>query len=150
MCGLAFKERLLLAAQVTVSANISGLQDGIVQYRSVILGKCNEFLCSCYNADDNWVSNLEVGMYRQGVHLISVLLIIASLTLVAISQTSQPPAQSQATKDSSSQPLATFQSSTRMVTLEVVARDHRGQHASGLTATDFRVLEQSPSRGKTR
>ena len=40
------------------------------------------------------------------------------------------------------QPTATFQAATRMVTVEVVARDHQGHPITGLTAADFQVLEQ--------
>jgi len=35
------------------------------------------------------------------------------------------------------------QVSTRMVTLEVVAKDHQGHHATGLTAADFQLFEQT-------
>jgi hypothetical protein len=40
------------------------------------------------------------------------------------------------------QPTATFQAATRMVTVEVVARDHQGHPIIGLTVADFQVLEQ--------
>jgi VWFA-related protein len=40
------------------------------------------------------------------------------------------------------QPAATFKVTTRMVTLEVVARDHRGKPVPGLTANDFQVFEE--------
>jgi len=39
------------------------------------------------------------------------------------------------------QPTATFQAA-RMVTVEVVARDHQGHPITGLTVADFQVLEQ--------
>jgi VWFA-related protein len=37
-----------------------------------------------------------------------------------------------------------------MVTLEVVAKDRQGHHATGLTAADFQIFEQTPSRGKEK
>lgn len=90
-------------------------------------------------------------MCRQGIHLVSVLLIILRLTPPGISQTSQPQAQpSQLPTNNSSEPVATFQASTRMVTLEVVARDGHGRHATGLKASDFRVFEQTPAREKEK
>ena len=41
-----------------------------------------------------------------------------------------------------SQSAITFHATTRMVTLEVVARDHHGQPVSGLTAKDFQIFDQ--------
>ena len=43
-----------------------------------------------------------------------------------------------------------IQVSTHMVTLEVVAKDRQGHHATGLTPADFQVFEQTPSRGKEK
>lgn len=43
-----------------------------------------------------------------------------------------------------------IQASTHMVTLEVVAKDRQGRHATGLTAADFQVFEQTPSKGKQK
>lgn len=51
----------------------------------------------------------------------------------------------------SSQQPPTFRTSTRLVTIEVVARDHRGQPVHGLTAGDFQVFEQvAPKRDQRR
>jgi VWFA-related protein len=44
------------------------------------------------------------------------------------------------------QPAATLHKSTRMVTLEVVARDHHGQPVPGLAADDFEISEQIASK----
>ncbi len=44
------------------------------------------------------------------------------------------------------QPAATLHRSTRMVTLEVVARDHHGKPIFGLSASDFEVFEQIASK----
>ena len=50
-------------------------------------------------------------------------------------------------QSSPSSQQSTFRASTRLVTIEVVARDHRGQPVHGLTAGDFQVFEQvAPKR----
>ena len=43
-------------------------------------------------------------------------------------------------------PVTTFQAASRLVAVEVVARDHQGHPITGLTADDFQVFEQI--RGK--
>jgi VWFA-related protein len=48
------------------------------------------------------------------------------------------------------QPVATIKVSTRLVTLEVVARDKNGNPVSGLTAKDFEVSEQVPPKREHR
>ena len=54
---------------------------------------------------------------------------------------SVPPAATGSTA-STAPPTATFKASSRMVAVEVVARDHKGQPIAGLTADDFQVSEQ--------
>ena len=65
--------------------------------------------------------------------------------LVAQTQT-----QAASSVSESSEPVTTFKASTRMVTLEVVAKDRNGNHVTGLKASDFQVFEQSRSRGKQK
>jgi VWFA-related protein len=90
-------------------------------------------------------------MHRRWFRLAGVLFIIVHLTLPGISQVSQTePQPREQVEDQSSKPSITFRATTRMVTLEVVAKDHQGRHASGLKASDFQVFEQSPSRGKEK
>src|SRR5579863_2005148 len=43
-------------------------------------------------------------------------------------------------------PVPTLKVSTRMVSLEVVARDHDGHPVRGLTAKDFQITEQVAPR----
>ncbi|HXX99376.1 MAG TPA: VWA domain-containing protein, partial [Candidatus Limnocylindrales bacterium] len=92
-------------------------------------------------------------MFTPGVRRLTVSFILAlasfCLPLPAHSQTSHPES-SQASKNNSSKPAAPVHASTRMVSLEVVAKNHQGRHATGLTAADFQVFEQAPSRGKAR
>jgi len=40
------------------------------------------------------------------------------------------------------EPMATFKATSRLVTVEVVAKDHKGQPVKGLTVEDFQVFEQ--------
>src|SRR6266700_4494300 len=61
---------------------------------------------------------------------------------VATTQPTATPATAPATAASTPPPTATFKASSRMVAVEVVARDHKGQPIAGLTADDFQVSEQ--------
>lgn len=75
---------------------------------------------------------------------LSVVVIVLVLTALGGSQVSQPQQQSSPiAKNTSSEPVSTFQANTRMVTIEVVAKDRRGRHITGLKASDFEVFEQS-------
>ena len=90
-------------------------------------------------------------MSRYGVRFATFLAIILCLTLPGISQVSRPqPQASQSEKANPSEPAATFQATTRMVTIEVVAKHGQGRHATGLKASDFQVFEGIPSRGKEK
>jgi VWFA-related protein len=83
--------------------------------------------------------------------IVCSIVILASFRLVlATDPQASHPETAQATKSNSSGPAAPVQVSTRMVTLEVVAKDRQGHHATGLTAADFQVFEQTPSRGKEK
>jgi VWFA-related protein len=55
---------------------------------------------------------------------------------------SQAPVPSSASTPSQAQPAATFKAASRMVTVEVVAKDHQGHAITGLTADDFQVSEK--------
>lgn len=67
--------------------------------------------------------------------------VLAAATIVV--STLLAPAQNSApAPEQSSAPSLTFHASTHMVTVEVVARDHRGHAAIGLTASDFQVFDQ--------
>lgn len=78
---------------------------------------------------------------------------IVTLILLFVLGASRLPGQSPSTGlglSESSGPVTTFKASTRMVTLEVVAKDRNGNHVTGLKASDFQVFEQSRSRGKQK
>jgi len=76
----------------------------------------------------------------------SRIVVVISLTLLSGARLT---GQSQPVSDRS-EPVTTFKASTRMVTLEVVAKDRSGNHVTGLKASDFQVFEQSRSRGKQK
>ena len=47
---------------------------------------------------------------------------------------------------SPAEPTATFKATSRMVEVEVVAKDHQGHAITGLTANDFQVFEHVPGK----
>jgi VWFA-related protein len=84
-------------------------------------------------------------------HLVCKLAVVSLLVVASNAQApATPPNSSGAPPDSQSvtqQEIPTFKASTRLVTVEVVARDHKGQAVPGLTASDFQVFEQiAPKR----
>jgi VWFA-related protein len=80
---------------------------------------------------------------RRTSDLCSLALVFFLLSTAALhAQADHPPSTAAVPSSSPSQPAATFQVSTRLVTVEVVARDHHGQSITGLTADDFQVFEQ--------
>ena len=77
-------------------------------------------------------------------------LTIAALFSVGSAAQSQPTQAAAPTPNQSTspKPVITFHASSRMVTLEVVARDHQGKVVPGLTSSDFQVFERSTGRKK--
>jgi len=69
-------------------------------------------------------------------------LLAVSIFLGSVFAQTPPTTAGSAQPTSSSPQPPTFQSKTRLVTVEVVARDHHGQPVHGLTAADFQVFEQ--------
>lgn len=63
--------------------------------------------------------------------------IAASLAIASAQESSSTPVTAPAPA-----PTVTFKAASRMVTVEVVARDHKGQAVHGLNANDFQVFEQ--------
>ena len=68
----------------------------------------------------------------------------ASTSSAAPDSTSAAPASSSSATDA--HPPVTFKAASRMVTVEVVAKDHQGHTLTGLTANDFQVFEQLPGK----
>src|SRR5436190_12298917 len=67
-------------------------------------------------------------------------LLVFLCTVPALAQQT-PPASS--SSGSVPEPVATFKTTSRMVTVEVVAKDHKGQPVKNLTADDFELFEQA-------
>ncbi|HZQ20898.1 MAG TPA: VWA domain-containing protein [Terriglobales bacterium] len=69
------------------------------------------------------------------------------LITVSAGQTTQPANSAQ---NNLPEPGVTLRANTRMVTIEVVARDRHGNSVPGLTAEDFQVFEQTTGRKKEK
>jgi len=63
---------------------------------------------------------------------------------------SQHAGQSQPAGQLIPPPAFTLQTTTRMVNLEVVVKDAKGNHVKGLVPMDFKLFEQTPSRSKEK
>lgn len=81
-------------------------------------------------------------------HRIGLLTVILLLTCPLPGQA--PTAQAAAHKDDTPESTATFRSFTRLVTIQVVAKDHHGHHVTGLTPKDFEIFEQDIKDNKKR
>src|ERR1041385_3944118 len=81
---------------------------------------------------------------RIGRSVFSIPLMLAISALAQQPTTAPAAASSVATTAvaTTPAPAATFKAASRMVTVEVVARDHHGMPISGLTKDDFQVFEQ--------
>ena len=81
----------------------------------------------------------------RGHHLIRLVLVVVSLAVPGVAQTGAQ----QNTADTAGR-ASTFKINTRLVTLELVVKDSKGKHISGLKPDDFQLLEQTPSEGKEK
>ena len=80
---------------------------------------------------------------RRTTDLCCLVLVFFFLSTTALhAQANHPPSIAAVPSSTPFQPAATFQVSTRLVTVEVVARDHHGNSIPGLTADDFQIFEQ--------
>lgn len=77
--------------------------------------------------------------------IVSILFPVLGFAQTTNTQSATP---AESTGAASSEPAATFRATTRMVTLEVVARDRHGRAVLGLTPQDFQVFESTPSGKK--
>jgi len=89
-------------------------------------------------------------MCRSGLRLIPLLF---SSICIALPSTAQSPAsqlQSTQAETATTAPGFTLQTFSRMVTLELVVKDAKGNHITGLQPSDFRVFEQTPTQSKEK
>ena len=84
-------------------------------------------------------------MASHSARTISVAILYLLGELVAAQN---PPAAAPSLTGDKNHPDVTFHASTRIVELQVVARDHQGKPVSGLTANDFQIFEQRTGRKK--
>lgn len=94
--------------------------------------------------------------------LIPTIAIAAGMVLPCIAQSSTPQSQSQPAQAQSQQAGVqasptqagpgsfTLRTYTRMVNLELVVKDSKGNHIQGLKPEDFQVFEQTPARSKDK
>lgn len=87
-------------------------------------------------------------MRHPGVCLIRLLAFVGCLALPGMAQ--NPSAQPQFTQAESNpaEPAVTLKTYSRMVTVELVVKDSKGNHVTGLKPEDFQLFERSPSRGR--
>ncbi len=89
-------------------------------------------------------------MPRVTVRLIPALVFIGCLALPCAAQRPGLTSVSQQTESRSPTPSLTLHTYSRMVTLEVVVKDSKGNHVTGLKREDFQVFEQTPSKSKAK
>jgi len=72
--------------------------------------------------------------------------ILCFLSELVVAQ--NPPAAPPSLTGEKNHPDITFHASTRIVELQIVARDHQGKPVSGLKANDFQIFEERIDRKK--
>ena len=89
-------------------------------------------------------------MNRFIVRLIPALVSLGCLTLPGTAQSPSLKRVSHQTESKSPAPSFTLHTYSRMVTLEVVVKDTKGNHVTGLKPEDFQVFEQTPNKSKAK
>ena len=75
------------------------------------------------------------------IRLVVMVTLCAPVTSLALSSQPQTPKPGQTASASQAAPVPTFHSTSRIVTLEISAKDKHGKAISGLKASDFQVFE---------
>lgn len=76
------------------------------------------------------------------IRLVVMVILCAPVTSLAQSASPQTPNPAQTASASQAEPVPTFHSASRIVTLEISVKDRHGKSVSGLKASDFHVFEQ--------
>ena len=82
--------------------------------------------------------------------LMRTLVLTVGFISVLSAQQPVPQKEQGASQGSSGVPSATIKVATRMVTLQVSARDSKGHPVAGLTSADFQLFEQVPPKKEQR
>lgn len=82
------------------------------------------------------------------IRLVVMVTLCAPVTSLALSSQPQTPKPGQTASASQAAPVPTFHSTSRIVTLEISAKDKHGKAISGLKASDFQVFEHELHSGK--
>jgi VWFA-related protein len=82
--------------------------------------------------------------------LVSALMFIGCLTLQCAAQSPALKPVSQQAEARPPAPSLTLHTYSRMVTLEVVVKDGKGNHVTGLKPEDFQVFEQTPKKSREK
>ena len=84
---------------------------------------------------------MEVSLRHQNAFLVSLAVIVVCASVLCLAQ-SQPAKPEPAGTNPSREPVTTFRVPSRMVPLEVLAKDRHGRGVPGLKACDFQVFEE--------
>jgi VWFA-related protein len=96
------------------------------------------------------METIEMSAVLSGLKIVPLFLLLlpAGQLLSAQNPALEPVSQQSAATPPA--PSLTVHSYSRMVTLEVVVKDAKGNHVTGLKPDDFQVFEQTPSKSKAR
>jgi hypothetical protein len=89
-------------------------------------------------------------MCRPRFHSQLFLLSVLCFGVQAVAQSPIPQTQSTQAESNPTEPMVTLQTFSRMVNIELVVKDSKGNHIKGLKPSDFRLFEQIPSQGKEK
>jgi VWFA-related protein len=86
----------------------------------------------------------------QRLHVTRWIFVLGFIAAAGYAQSVVPHSTAVQGKGVSAVPGPTFRSYSRLVTLEVVVKDSKGKHFTGLKPGDFQVLEETPSESKEK
>jgi VWFA-related protein len=85
---------------------------------------------------------------RPGIRLIHLLASVGYLALPGMAQSQSAQPQFIQAESSPTEPEVTLKAYSRMVTVELVVKDSKGNHVTGLKPEDFQLFEQTPGQGR--
>jgi VWFA-related protein len=94
--------------------------------------------------------NWEAALRRLGIRLVHLVAFVGCLALPGMAQSLSAQVQVTQAGSNPTEPAVTLKTYTRMVTLELVAKDSKGNHVTGLKPEDFQLFEQTRSESKVK